>query len=153
MQGNILGIIGKEGDADGEFNLPTELRLDGPNLLVVDSMNFRVQAFDRSGKFQYAIGKAGDSPGAMFRPKAVSIDSEGDVYVVDAQWGMVQVFNRQGQLLYYFGTPGAHAGEFQLPTGLFIDHEDHVYVVDSFNRRIQVFQYAGLKHAAAGGGE
>jgi hypothetical protein len=108
-------------------------------------MNFRVQVFDRSGTFQYAIGKIGDSPGAMFRPKAIAVDSEGDLYLVDSLWGVVQVFNRQGELLYYFGTRGTHAGEFQLPEGLFIDQADHVYVVDAFNRRVQVFQYVGLK--------
>lgn len=145
LQGHILQTIGKTGQAEGEFNLPTELRLDGPNLLVVDAMNFRVQVFDRSGAFQYAIGKIGDSPGAMFRPKAVAVDSEGDLYLVDSQWGMVQVFNRQGELLYHFGARGTHAGEFQLPAGLFIDQADHVYVVDSFNRRVQVFQFVGLK--------
>ena len=150
MQGNILQTIGKSGNGEGEFNLPTELRLSGQNLLVVDAMNFRIQAFDRSGKFQYAIGTIGDTTGAMFRPKAVSVDSEGDIYIVDAMWGVVQVFNQQGQLLYYFGAKGAHAGEFQLPSGLFIDRGDRVFVVDSFNRRIQVFQYAGLKVAAAG---
>jgi len=148
MEGNVLGTFGEHGQADGEFNLPTELRLDGPNLLVVDAMNFRVQAFDRSGNFQYAIGKIGDSAGSMFRPKAIGVDSEGDVYVVDALWGVVQVFNRQGQLLYYFGAKGTHAGEFQLPAGLFIDRNDHVYVVDSFNRRVQVFQYVGVKTPA-----
>ena len=114
-------------------------------------MNFRVQVFDRSGTFQYAIGKIGDSTGAMFRPKAVGVDSEGDLYVVDALWGVVQVFNRQGELLYYFGSKGTHAGEFQLPAGLFIDHNDQVFVVDSFNRRIQVFQYVGLKEPAREG--
>lgn len=145
MQGTVLKTIGKSGDAAGEFNLPTELHLDGPNLLVVDAMNFRIQVFDRSGAFQYSIGNIGDSTGAMFRPKAVSVDSEGDLYVVDGLWDVVQVFNRQGQLLYYFGAKGTHAGEFQLPSGLFIDRDDHVYVVDSFNRRIQVFQYVGLK--------
>ena len=148
MQGNVMQTIGKAGDGDGEFNLPTELRLSGTNLLVVDAMNFRVQAFDRTGTFLYSIGKVGDTTGAMFRPKSVSVDSEGDLYVVDAQWGVVQVFNRQGQLLYYFGGKGTHAGEFQLPSGLFINHDDKVYVVDSFNRRIQVFQYAGVKGAA-----
>jgi DNA-binding beta-propeller fold protein YncE len=151
MQGNVLQTIGKTGEAQSEFNLPTELRLDGPNLMVVDAMNFRVQVFDRSGTFQYAVGKIGDSPGAMFRPKAVSVDSEGDLYVVDALWGVVQVFNRQGELLYYFGSRGTHAGEFQLPAGLFIDHSDKVFVVDSFNRRVQVFQYAGQKKPATGG--
>jgi DNA-binding beta-propeller fold protein YncE len=111
-------------------------------------MNFRVQAFDRTGKFQYAIGKIGDTTGALFRPKAVSVDSEGDLYIVDALWGVVQVFNRQGQLLYYFGAKGTHAGEFQLPSGLFINHDDKVYVVDSFNQRIQVFQFVGAKTTA-----
>jgi DNA-binding beta-propeller fold protein YncE len=151
MQGNVLRTIGETGDAEGEFNLPTELRLDGPNLMVVDAMNFRVQVFDRAGNFKFAIGKIGDSTGAMFRPKAVGVDSEGDVYAVDALWGVVQVFNRQGELLYSFGAEGTHAGEFQLPAGLFIDHADRVFVVDSFNRRVQVFQYSGLKSVATGG--
>ena len=146
----MLEKFGKTGQGDGEFNLPTELRLSGQELLVVDSMNFRVQAFDRAGHFQFSIGKVGDTTGAIFRPKAVSMDSEGDVYVVDALWGLVQVFNRQGQLLYYFGAKGTRAGEFQLPSGLFIDHDDRVYVVDSFNRRVQVFQYAGLKSSTGG---
>jgi sugar lactone lactonase YvrE len=84
----------------------------------------------------------------MFRPKAVSVDSEGDLYIADALWGVVQVFNRQGQLLYYFGSKGTHAGEFQLPAGLFIDRDDRLFVVDSYNRRIQVFQYVGAKNAA-----
>jgi DNA-binding beta-propeller fold protein YncE len=151
MQGTVLSTIGKEGQAEGEFNLPTELRLDGPNLLVVDAMIFRVQAFDRAGNFQFAIGKIGDSPGAMFRPKAVSVDSEGDVYVVDAWWGVVQVFNRQGELLYYFGEKGTHAGQFQLPAGLVVDHSDRVFVVDSFNRRVQQFQFVALQKTAMGG--
>jgi DNA-binding beta-propeller fold protein YncE len=151
MQGNVLQTIGKTGDGKGEFNLPTELRLVGPDLIVVDAMNFRVQVFDRSGAFQYSVGRIGDSPGAMFRPKGVGVDSEGDLYVVDGLWGMVEVFNRQGQLLYYFGAQGTHAGEFQLPAGLFIDQDDRVLVVDSFNRRVQVFHYAGLKQPVQGG--
>ena len=112
---------------------------------MVDALNFRVQVFDREGTFKYSIGEIGDSTGAIFRPKAVSVDSEGDLYIVDALWGVVQVFNRQGQLLYYFGAKGTHAGQFQLPSGLFIDRQDRVFVVDSFNRRVQEFQYTALK--------
>jgi DNA-binding beta-propeller fold protein YncE len=145
MQGNILKTIGGTGDAQGQFNLPTELRLDGPNLLVVDAMNFRVQAFDRDGNFQSSFGKLGDGLGTIFRPKGLGVDSEGDRYLVDALQGVVQVFNQQGQLLYYFGSLGTQAGEFQLPAGLYIDQRDQVFVVDSFNRRVQVFHYAGLK--------
>ncbi len=153
MDGKILNTIGKSGNAAGEFYFPTELRLDAGELIVVDALNFRVQAFDRAGTFKYAIGQIGDSDGAMFRNKAVSVDSEGDLYVVDALWGVVQVFNRQSELLYYFGTKGTHAGQFQLPSGMFIDREDRVFVVDSFNRRIQEFQYSGLKKPPAEAGQ
>lgn len=154
MQGSVLQTIGKNGSGQGEFNYPTELRLDGDNLMVVDAMNFRVQVFDRSGTFRFAVGTIGDSTGTMFRPKGIGVDSEGDLYVVDGLWGMVQVFNRQGELLYYFGNRGTGPAEFQLPAGLSIDRQDRIFVVDSFNRRIQVFHYYGAgKWSRAGGSQ
>ena len=151
MQGSVLKTIGKNGTGDGEFNFPTELRLQGEDLLVVDAMNFRVQVLDRSGTFKYAIGHLGDSRGDFFRPKGVALDSEGHVYVVEGLGADVQVFDNQGRLLYYFGQPGAGPGQFQLPAGLFIDHNDRIFVADSYNRRIQVFRYFGLPKPAGGG--
>jgi len=147
MQGSVLKKIGKRGIGNGEFNLPTELRLYGDNLAVVDALNFRVQVFDKNGEFQYSIGKNGDDVGAMFRPKGVAFDSEGNLYVVDGMWSAVQVFNHEGQLLYYFGQLGNAPGAFQLPTGLKIDGQDRIYVVDSFNKRVQVFRYYGIGRA------
>jgi len=150
MDGKVLQKIGRGGTGEGQFNFPTELRLAGQELLVVDAMNFRVQVLDRSGNFQYAVGKVGDEAGAMFRPKGIGMDSEGHLYVVEGLRGQVQVFDEQGRLLYCFGQKGTGFGEFQLPTGLFIDSKDRVFVVDSFNRRVQVFQYVA-QQAAAGG--
>jgi DNA-binding beta-propeller fold protein YncE len=145
MQGNVLQTIGRNGSAPGEFNFPTELRLNGQQLIVVDAMNFRVQVLDRSGQFLYAVGKIGEISGSMFRPKGVAVDSEGDLYVVDGIFDTVQVFNPKGELLYYFGKTGFGPAEFQLPAGLFIDLRDRIYVVDSFNRRVQMFQYTAAK--------
>ena len=153
MQGSVLQTIGSNGDGPGEFNYPTELRLQGDKLLVVDAMNFRVQVLDKSGQFQYAIGKIGDESGTVFRPKGIGYDSEGDLYVVDGLWGVVQVFDHEGELLYTFGQQGTGAGEFQLPAGLFIDCDDRIFVVDSFNRRVQVFHYYGLAKPARGGSQ
>ena len=150
MAGTVVKTIGQNGEHPGEFNYPTELRLDGQELWVVDAMNFRVQAIDRSGQFQYSIGNIGDGRGAMFRPKGIGIDSEGHLYVVEGSLNIVQVFNRQGQLLYYFGQQGTGLGDFRLPTGLFIDRNDRVFVVDSYNHRVQVFQYYGMKQAKGG---
>ena len=151
MNGSVLQMIGKKGNGDGEFNVPTEVLVRERNLFVVDAMNFRIQAFDTTGTFRYAIGDAGDRSGAMFRPKGVGIDSEQHLYIVDALWDAVQVFDREGQLLYYFGQSGDALGEFNLPSGLFIDHKDGIYVVDSLNRRVQVFHYFAQPPQTAGG--
>lgn len=153
MKGSVLQKFGGNGADPGQFNFPTELLLFGQNLAVVDTLNFRVQVFDRAGTFQYAIGKLGDNAGAIFRPKGVSLDSEGHLYVVDGLSSLVQVFNRENQLLYYFGGVGTALGEFQLPAGLVIAHDDRIYVVDSFNRRVQVFHYFGVTGAQSKGGQ
>lgn len=151
MQGSVLQTIGRNGADIGQFNFPTELRLHGPDLLVVDAMNFRVQAFDRSGQFLYGIGKIGEISGTMYRPKGVAVDSEGDVYVVDGIFDTVQVFDRRGELLYYFGKTGTGAAEFQLPAGISIDRSDRILVVDSFNRRVEVFHFIPLAKSRSGG--
>lgn len=142
MQGGVLQTIGKRGERNAEFNFPTELRLDGPDLIVVDAMNFRVQVLDRAGNFRYAIGRPGEGGGDLYRPKGVGRDSEGHLYVADAFYNIVQVFDGEGRLLYYFGKD-AGVGDFTLPAGLALDRSDRVYVVDTCNRRVQVFQYFG----------
>jgi DNA-binding beta-propeller fold protein YncE len=153
MQGQVLQTIGKPGSGSGEFYYPTELHLDHNNLLVVDAMNFRVQWFGRNGNVEGRLGQIGDSPGQIFRPKGVAVDSEDHLYIVDGLSGMVQVFDREGRLLYFFGKRGTGLGEFQLPTGVFIDRDDHVFVVDSFNRRVQEFHYYALPKQARGPGQ
>lgn len=148
--GQVMRSIGQHGTANGEFNFPTELLFKNGTLAVVDSMNFRVQIFDRNGAHQGNIGGVGDSAGSLFRPKGIGLDSENHIYLVEGVWGVVQVFDFEGRLLYTFGKRGRRLGEFQLPTGLFIDQKDRVYVVDSYNRRVQVFQYHALKTRADG---
>jgi len=145
MQGSVLQKFGKHGTGNLEFHYPTELRLNGQDLVVVDAMNFRVQVLTRSGEFRYAIGQPGEGVGMMFRPKGIGFDSEGHLYVVDGLWGVVQVFDDQGRLLYYFGGKGTRLGEFQLPAGLQIDANDRIFVVDTFNHRVQIFHYYGVR--------
>jgi len=151
MLGHVIQTIGHAGHGDGEFNYPTELRLAGDNLVVVDSMNFRVQVLSREGTFRYAVGQPGDGAGLLFRPKGIGLDSEGHVYVADAFNRLVQVFDEQGRLLYYFGQQGTAPRPLQMPAGLSIDGSDRIYVVDSTARSLQVFRYFGLAKPALGG--
>ena len=147
----MLRTIGGTGQDAGQFNYPTELKLQGQELAVVDAMNFRVQLLRQDGSFEKSIGTIGDTSGTTFRPKGVALDSEHHYYIADALWGVVQVFDREGRLLYYFGKRGTALGDFQLPAGVFIDPEDRIFVVDSYNRRVQVFRYFVQKQMAGGG--
>lgn len=140
LSGNLLSHIGTRGSAPGEFNFPTEVVLQADDLYVVDAMNFRVQVFDRQGAYRRQFGSLGDRPGALFRPKGLSVDSEGNIYLVDASLETVQVYDRQGRLLFTFGRTGNRTSEFELPSGLWIDPRDRIYIADSYNHRVQVFQ-------------
>lgn len=130
------------GGREGEFRYPAFVAV-GPNglLYVSDGMNFRVQAFDRTGKFLRAFGSLGDVPGTFARPKGLAVDSDGNIYVADAAFSNLQVFSATGELLLPFARMGRAAGELWLPIGVFIDRDDHVYVSDRYNNRVQIFSY------------
>ncbi|RJQ46476.1 MAG: 6-bladed beta-propeller [Nitrospiraceae bacterium] len=138
----FMGKIGREGNAPGTFHYPTNMFVaKNGNILVTDSLNFRIQIFSPDGIFLKAFGKPGDSPGYFARPRGVAADSDGNIYIVDAMFDNIQIFNSEGDLLMDFGRSGSGYGEFWLPSGIFIDRNDRIYISDSFNKRIQVFQY------------
>lgn len=140
--GAVVRTIGKRGGEVGEFNYPTNLSVDREGrLYVADTLNFRIQIFDRDGRAVRAFGELGDSPGQLNRPKGVAVDSEGHVYVADSSFNNFQIFDQEGRLLLFVGQNGGAAGEFSLPAGLYIDEQDRIYVADQGNARVQVFQY------------
>jgi DNA-binding beta-propeller fold protein YncE len=140
--GAHLRTMGARGGDDGHFNFPTNLFVDGEGrLYVADTLNFRVQIFDRDGTFVRTFGTQGDTPGTLNRPKGIAVDGEGHIYVADTSFNNFQIFDPQGQLLLFVGSAGRGPGEFLLPAGLYIDDRDRIYVADQGNSRVQVFQY------------
>ena len=128
----------------GEFAEAADLGID-PNrqLLVTDSLNFRLQRFDADGKHIKTFGIGGDKAGNFARPKGVATDSVGHVYVVDALFHTIQIFDADGRLLLAVGEQGQGKGQFWLPNGIFIGADNTIYVADAYNRRVQVFRYLG----------
>lgn len=142
VDGSAVRVIGERGDGPGQFNFPTNLSTDRDGrLYVADTLNFRVQIFDKGGQFLKSIGGIGDTPGRLNRPKGVGVDSEGHIYVADASFNNFQIFDLDGNVLLFVGMAGRDVGEFILPAGLCVDHEDRIYVADQGNGRVQVFQY------------
>ena len=86
------------------------------------------------------FGSDVNGSGDFNRPKGVSVDSEGHVYVVEGLNDVVQIFDGDGQLLLDFGESGKGPGQFWLPSGIAIVN-DIVYVADAANRRVQLFEY------------
>ena len=145
--GSLRRIIGRRGNAPGEFNFPCDVTADGDRIWVVDAGNHRVQALSRQGEPVISFGQAGDATGDLALPKAVAVDSDGHLYVVDARFENIQVFDRSGRLLLVFGEEGTGPGEFWLPAGIFVDEKDRIWICDSYNRRVQVFEYIRVQGA------
>lgn len=144
--GRLLFQFGKNGSKDGEFHYPTHIfaSADG-HLYITDTLNFRVQVFDRDGNFLSLFGRLGDAMGDFSKPKGIAVDSDGNTYVADSQFDNIQIFDQSGRLLLVLGGSGSQSGKMSLPAGVFIDRNDRVYVADSYNRRVQVFQYLGKR--------
>lgn len=147
LSGTHLFDIGRRGVGAGEFNLPRDAAI-GRNgqIYVVDGGNFRVQVFDRDGKYMQSFGSVGKQLGNFARPKEIAADREGNVYVVDAAFGNFQIFNADGDLLMYIGERSEKdgAGRYMLPSGIYVDEDGRIYMVDQWFRKVDVFRPYGL---------
>jgi sugar lactone lactonase YvrE len=113
----------------------------------VDGGNFRVQIFDKDGKYIKSFGSVGKQIGQFARPKEIAADRDGNVYVVDSAFGNFQIFSPEGELLMYIGERSERdrpAG-YMLPSGIAVDEDGRIYFVDQWFSRVDVFRPYGLK--------
>ena len=145
-EGEPFLTIGHRGGKPGEFNLPVDVAVarDG-TLYVLDSGNFRVQAFDSGGRFLRAFGSVGAGPGQFSRPRGIGVDPDGNVYVSDAWFGNVQVFDPRGRLLLAIGRRerADGPGHYRLPAGIAVDETRRVYIVDQYFHKVEVVRRLG----------
>jgi len=89
-----VAILGKQGQAPGEFQYPYGMIFakDG-SLIVSEFGNHRVQRLDREGKPLANWGMAGNLPGELNQPWATAVDSKNRIYVVDSGNNRVQRFH------------------------------------------------------------
>lgn len=130
--------IGSRGTGPGTFNFPTALAVTPPGFWVGDTLNFRVQFFDRNGTFVREFGENGDAPGAMPRLKGMAVDADSRIWVSDAQTDFISLYTEDGKLLMSLGGSGDGAGRFQHPAGIAVSPSGIVAIADSLNRRVQL---------------
>ena len=94
-----------------------------------------------------SFGTVGRKVGNFARPKGISTDKEGNIYVVDSAFGNFQVFNNKAELLMFVGQRGQSGapGTYMLPAGIDVDEDGRVYMVDQFHRKIDIFRPATVE--------
>lgn len=143
-RGRLLRALGRRGEGPGEFNYPTHMAFAHGSLYVTDTLNSRVQVFDTAtGTWSRRFGSRGLLLGDLVRPKGVSVDSEGNVYVVESYHDSLLVFSAAGEFLLPIGGSGPAFGRFYLPAGVWVDERNRVHVADMFNGRVVRFEFLG----------
>jgi sugar lactone lactonase YvrE len=138
-----LGIAGKPGNADGQFNQPNDVVVgpDGSifvsdgheaqgmttNAAIAEGLKkgatSRISKFSPDGKFIKSWGTIGLRHGEFRTPHALAFDSKGRLWVADRGNHRLEIFDQDGKYL-------ESRYMFSRPSGLFIKG-DMVYVIDS----------------------
>lgn len=147
LNGEFSGTIGTWGNAEGQFNFPTDVDVDvDGNLYVMDSMNARVEVFDVDGQYLRSFGERGTAEGSFAIAKNLAVSADGHVYVTDAVEHKLVIFSLEGDLLLRIGAKatvrkGISPGGFYMPRGVDIDRNGALWVVDTLNKMVHNFQY------------
>ena len=94
-------------------------------------------------EFVLEWGEQGTGDG-QFRPIAVEVDNNGNVYVVDYGNNRIQKFTSEGAFLSKWGGYGEGNSQFHEPRGIAADGSGNIFVADSGNNRVQKFTSAGV---------
>jgi DNA-binding beta-propeller fold protein YncE len=138
-----LGIAGRPGNADGQFNQPTDVVVgpdgsiyvadghDGQDMTTAEEVaegikrgaTSRVSKFTPDGRFIKSWGGIGVKHGEFRTPHALAFDSKGRLWVADRGNHRLEIFDQEGRYLesrYMYGRV----------SGIFIKG-DKVYAIDS----------------------
>jgi tripartite motif-containing protein 71 len=148
--------FGAHGRAPGQFIQPRGIVIDAAqHVFVMDSGNWRVQVFDKSGNYLTSWGSDGTGPGDFHgeNTRGIALDRTRNLlFVSDVSAGTIHEFqldsNLNGTWVVNIGhTDNKHG--FPTPAGTFtqggreltIDGLGHLWVGDMPNFRAQIFDY------------
>jgi DNA-binding beta-propeller fold protein YncE len=111
-----LGIAGKPGDADGQFNQPNDV------VVATDGSIYVSDGHDGQGMTTNAAIAEGIKRGATAR---------------------ISKFSPDGKFIKSWGKLGVQHGEFRTPHALMFDAKGRLWVADRGNHRLEIFDQEG----------
>ncbi len=138
LNGKIIKSVGGKGSAPGNFVGIFMADSSKKLVFVVDSVNARIQEFDKDGNYVNSFGVFGIEEGDLFRPKSVAYCGNGTVAVSDAITGAVQLFD------IYGGFEKVLAKGLYYPTAVAC-YKGEVFVLEPLKNRVLTFKIQGVK--------
>ena len=111
---------------------------------ITDSVNNRVQKFDKNGQFILAFGTVGAGDGQLSDPGGIAVDSAGHIWVADRGNTRVQEFDSDGNYVSKFSVAGGL-------DELAVDSTGKVYVTVPSTNQVKVFDNTGAPLLTFGG--
>jgi DNA-binding beta-propeller fold protein YncE len=146
LEGKELSKWGRRGRKAGAFDNPTGIAVDKHgNVYISDTMNLRLQAFDKNGEVLWIVGEPATDVMAEKRrfglPAGLAIGDNQLLYLVDAFHFNIRVLNTKGkEVAAVGGELGDKEGEFNHAAGIAYAGNGTVVVADKFNDRVQVIK-------------
>ncbi len=166
----LAGQAGLPGSSDGtgttaRFFKPRGIAADGRgHVYVADSGNYTVRRISPTGEVTIVAGETGVA-GALdtgtpisSAPKAVAVDSAGNLFVVDRDYHTIVKVTQAGNATVFAGAAGVpgsddgigSAARFHHPNALAIDGTDSLYVADTNNNIVRKITADGKVSTVAG---
>ena len=109
-------------------------------ILVADSGNHRIQAFDAERTLVSTYGGYGTGPGEFDNPQGLAAFGSGNVVVADSGNNRLQALSFDGTS---FGFIRSITAGFDEPTGVATYGSSHIVVADTGNNRVKVLDTGG----------
>lgn len=138
-------VLGRRGEALGQFDYPFMIAA-GPEgfVYITDVINGRVLSLTATDEWRGQIGRWGVAAGHLYRPKGVTVNDDGHLFVSDSTLGVVQVFESNGRLIGALTDDAGEPLRFEHPMGLCFDAAGALYVVELSANRVAVVEITAI---------
>lgn len=112
--------LGKLDSEDEFMRGPSNLDVDDNGYVyVVDTVFSRIYVWDADGNFVCHVGKAGDVPGHLARPKGITIYDR-KIWILDSAFDNCQILDLEGHAMLFFGGQGEAPGSMSFPRKVWV---------------------------------